>query len=336
MKVLITGGTGNVGRAVTARLVTKGWDVHVIGLDESFSYPGATYTICDILNFADLQQQMQGCSAIVHLAAISHPMSMAGQDLFHINVSGTYNVFEAAAAKGIKRVVQASSINAFGCFWGNTDIRPQYLPIDEAHPTFTTDPYSFSKQIVEEIGDYYWRREGISSIAFRLPGVWSQERMTDPAVHTQKNEIRDLLNEFASQSSTEQAKRLADIRTATVTYRQQKSLEFPASQERVPLETFSDDPLFRQYAFDRFNFWTYIDERDSAQAMEIGITADFEGSHTLFINHQHNWLDYDSATLARLFFPEIAEDQVGLTEAQSLVSIQKAKDLIGFWPEHTF
>ena len=48
----------------------------------------------------------------------------------------------------------------------------EYFPIDEQHPTFTTDSYSFSKQVMEEIGAYFWRREGISSVLLRLPGVY--------------------------------------------------------------------------------------------------------------------------------------------------------------------
>jgi nucleoside-diphosphate-sugar epimerase len=39
------------------------------------------------------------------------------------------------------------------------------------HPHLGTDAYSFSKWVVEEIGEYFWRREGISSVALRLPGV---------------------------------------------------------------------------------------------------------------------------------------------------------------------
>ncbi|MGO8126710.1 NAD-dependent epimerase/dehydratase family protein, partial [Rhizobium ruizarguesonis] len=69
---------------------------------------------------------------------------------------------------------QASSINALGCAYNITDFSPQYFPIDEAHPSYTTDPYSFSKQTVEEIGEYYWRRDGISSVALRFPWVIAQ------------------------------------------------------------------------------------------------------------------------------------------------------------------
>ena len=45
----------------------------------------------------------------------------------------------------------------------------EYFPIDEAHPDFTTDAYSFSKRILEETAAYFWRREAISGVQLRFP-----------------------------------------------------------------------------------------------------------------------------------------------------------------------
>ena len=109
----------------------------------------------------------------MHLAAIPNTRRCPNPTLFNINVSGTYNVFEAAAKAGVKRIAQASSINAVGGFWGCDDRRLDYFPLDENHPLHTTDAYSFSKQMVEEIANYYWRRAGITSVSFRLPAVWT-------------------------------------------------------------------------------------------------------------------------------------------------------------------
>ena len=106
------------------------------------------------MDFGALKAQMQGCEAVVHLAAFRGPGMAPGQAVFHVNVAGTFNVYEAAAQAGIKRVVQASSINAIGCGWSIDEIHPQYFPIDEDHPRITNDPYSFSKQMVEDIADY--------------------------------------------------------------------------------------------------------------------------------------------------------------------------------------
>ena len=166
MRILVTGGAGRVGNTVVSRLVQQGYDVHVIDSKPEATLEGATYAQCDIMDYDSVREQMRGCDKVVHLAAIPSPIPVPGHEVFRIDVAGTFNVFEAAAAEGIKRIAQASSINALGCAWniGEMDIR--YFPVDEEHPTSTNDPYSFSKQMVEDIADYYWRRDGISSVSF--------------------------------------------------------------------------------------------------------------------------------------------------------------------------
>jgi hypothetical protein len=313
-----------------------GWEVRVIDQRpaDEVDLPGIDYRSCDITHYPALRDQMRDCEAVIHLAAISAPMAMAGPELFPINVTGTYNVFEAAAAEGIRRVVQASSLNAFGCFWGTVDITPHYLPLDEAHPTFTTDVYSFSKGLAEEIGDYYWRRDGISSVAFRFPGVGSATFLSSEGRREWQQQTRTVIDEFAAQSDSERATRLAEIRHVAREFRRQRNMEYPLALQNLRDQNFSDDPLWRVYTFERFNFWTYVDERDAAQAMEKGITANFEGSHALFINARQNALRYDAQTLARLFFPETVDWRDGLSGAASLVSAAKAHELISFEPEY--
>jgi UDP-glucose 4-epimerase len=171
MRVLITGGAGLIGRAVAAHLTARGGDVHLIDILPEVDIPNVTYAPCDIMDFNGLREQVRGCDAVVHMAALKNPFFGEAQDVYRINVAGTFNLFEACAREGIRRVVQASSINAIGCMWGTGDFNPQYLPVDEDHPSVTSDSYSFSKRQIEDIGDFYWRRDGISSVALRFPGV---------------------------------------------------------------------------------------------------------------------------------------------------------------------
>jgi NAD(P)-dependent dehydrogenase (short-subunit alcohol dehydrogenase family) len=333
MRVLITGGTGAVGKATVERFVQQGWDVRVVGRRADMDTPGAEYQVCDITNYDDVRNQVRGFDAIVHLAAIPNPRVSPGPEVFRANALGTYNIFEAAAEEGIRKLVNCSSINAFGCFWGNTDITPRYLPIDEAHPTYTTDAYSFSKEVIEDIGDYYWRREGISSVALRLPAVYSQDRMRSPEAQAGRARTRALLDEFAAQPEAVRLARLEQARDTISRLRAQKIMEYPAAAQGWQREAFGEEPLAYAYNFDRLNFWAYVDERDSAQSIEKGITAAYTGSHALFINASTNWLHYDSRTLAKLFFPEVTEFKTPLTGAEALVNIGKARSLIGFEPE---
>lgn len=335
MKILITGGTGLVGTAVTARLIDRGWDVRVIGLDSAYEITGGEYVECDIMDYEQLRAQMRGCGAVIHLAAFAGPTLAPGHDLFRVNVAGTFNVFEAAASEGIRRVVQASSINAFGCAWGVTDFAPHYFPIDEAHPSFTTDPYSFSKQMGEEIGDYYWRREGISSVAFRMPWVYSSAQFDSDDYQQRLQRVRARLDELRALPDDERLAQLADARKQALDFRQQKRLEFSAAEDGAVISVEPSDSLFHMYNFDRFNLWTYLDKRDAALAFELALTAEYDGSHPLFVNNTHNWLDYDTRILAHLFFPDVNQWETEISGSQALVSIDRARSLIGFEPQHS-
>jgi len=335
MRALITGGTGQIGKAATARLLRNGWDVRIVDLASDVEVSGAEYAPCDILNYDDLLAAMRGCDAVIHLAAIRSPMLAVGRDIFQVNVQGTFNVFEAAAAAGIRRVVQASSINALGAYYNTVEIEPRYFPIDEEHPSFTTDPYSFSKQVVEEIGAYYWRRDGISSVALRFPGVYKSEYIRSETAIQRRNSARRLLDELVNQPDFERQARMADVKQRVLEFRKGRPYEFSPGQPSVAQNPLMDDALFRMYTTERFNFWTFVDERDAAQSLEKGLTADYEGSHVLFVNAAHNSLDYDSPTLIRLFFPEVNLVKNDLSGSSSLVSIERAQALIGFEPEYS-
>ncbi len=335
MRVLVTGGAGRIGRVTIERLIQHGWDVRGIDLESKAEISGAEFVPCNILNYDDLRQQMRGCQAVIHLAAISSPKLVRGARIFEVNSSGTFNVFEAAAAEGIRRVVQASSINALGCAYSITDFSPRYFPIDEAHPSFTTDPYSFSKEINEDIGRYYWRREGISSLALRFPWV-------HPGGYIQSEDFRQrrqlgwqVLDELAALSEPDRQARLADARQRALEFRKRRPMEFGEGNPEPPIVRSTENLLWYAYTIDRFNLWAFVDERDVAQALEKGLTASYDGAHAVFINDHHNSLGYDSKSLVRFFFPEVSESAIAVSGSEALVSIEKARALIGFDPEYS-
>jgi nucleoside-diphosphate-sugar epimerase len=335
MHILITGGAGRVGRVLTERLVQSGHEVRVIGIEPDPQMQGVEYAICDILDYAHVREQMRGIEAVVHLAAIPSPRSHPGQQTFHVNTAGTFNVFEAAAAEGIKRIVQASSINAMGCAWSMADVQAHYFPVDEAHPIYTTDPYSFSKQVIEAVGDYFWRRQGISSVAMRFPAVWPADYVKTDRFRQGAMAMCAALDELVAQPEDRRLARLAAARQRALEFRGQRMMEYPHPSPETTLGTSPDDLILKAYTFDRFNFWAFVDDRDSAQSMEKALTANFEGSHALFINADRNWLGYDSAALLRLFYPEVTDWKRTFQGADTLVSIDKARALIGYQPDYS-
>jgi len=332
MRVLITGGAGRVGTPICERFVRKGWDVRVIDLAPDPLMEGVSYAKCDICDFAGLSRQVEGCDAIVHLAAIPSTMTHFAATLFGINVAGTYNVFEAAERAGVKRIAQASSINAFGSYWGCDDRQHDCFPLDEGHPSHTTDAYSFSKQLVEEIAAYYQRRSGIDSVSFRFPAVWSDAIIAEQNLRESLAERRQLLEDFIAGPPREREERLAEARARALDLRARRVQEY----ETIRVEQFDrdaiDDWLLRAYFFDRFNYWAFIHTDDSTQAFEKALTADFQGAHALFVNSDLNYLNSNSEALLANFFPEVRRRSKAIQGADALVSIDRARELIGFEP----
>ncbi|MBC7810180.1 MAG: NAD(P)-dependent oxidoreductase [Burkholderiales bacterium] len=333
MRVLVTGGTGDIGSVTVERLLQEGWEVRVVDISKGNKVEGAEYAKIDMLNYDDLLKKMKGCDAVIHLAALRGPQLAPGHTLFQTNAVGTFNVFEAAAALGIKRVVQASSINAFGCAYNIVEMRLQYFPIDEAHPTFVNDPYSLSKQVGEDIGMYCWERDGISGTAMRFPWVYPIGYLSTDAYQTRREKGRKVLDDLLSLPESEQKARLATARTEALAHRKTRPMEY--AQYQANKNSGPSDPLANLYFSDRFNFWAFVDVRDAAQSLTKALTAEYKGAHKLFINDDHNMFDYDAQTLIRLFYPDVTELKGDLSGSAALVSIEKARALIGFEPEYS-
>lgn len=101
--ILVTGGTGTIGKHVIQRLLDKNYEVK----NFSKSLGG------DICNLKKLNQSMSGCWAVIHLAAY---MGVGGKesDYFKINVEGTRNVLKSAKKNKIKKLINVSSIVVLG------------------------------------------------------------------------------------------------------------------------------------------------------------------------------------------------------------------------------
>jgi len=96
--------------------------------------------------------------------------------------------------------------------------------------------------------------------------------------------------------------------------------------------SFPDGPVM----FGRSNFWTSLDVRDAAQAAEKALFAAYEGSHPVYVTDARNFVDFPSEELARVFFPEVTMRKKPLDGVETLVSIEKARKLIGFEPQYPF
>jgi len=334
MKVLVTGGLGTVGKAVVTRLVAGGYAVRVIDRLPQASVEGAEYACCDIEDYPALRSQARDCDAVIHLAALPQPAMGRADEIYRINTAGTFNVFQAAAEQGIRRVVHASSINALGLYWGVQEVQPRYFPLDEDHPSWTTDAYSFSKWIVEDIGRYFWRREGISSVALRLPAVLPAQAHAHRA--GQPNFAAQLIEHLLKMPDQERMEWLEARYRIFREIRRKRQMEDADFWSRVRDPDSPLDEAARLATVSKYNFWAVIDERDAAQAFEKALTASYEGSYPLHVQDRVNWTGVESELLLKLFFPEVTARKRPLVGAESLVSLEQARQLIGFEPEFSF
>ena len=175
MKVLVTGGSGNVGTTVVGELERAEHEVRVFDLREPRA-SGVDFVRGSVTDPGDLERAVKGMDAIVHLAAIPAPRpEIPAIDFMHINVVGTFNVLEAAAKHGVGKVALASSDSSLGFVFSTHAFSPEYFPIDEFHPLRPQDPYGLSKLVGEELCKSASRKYGIKTICLRFCWVWFED-----------------------------------------------------------------------------------------------------------------------------------------------------------------
>jgi dihydroflavonol-4-reductase len=115
--VLVTGGSGLVGRELITQLLATGKQVRAIYHKTSlpdFHSSSLEQLECDILDVVSLEQAMQGVEQLYHCAAIVTFDPRRRKELFKVNVEGTANVVNAALDASVKKMVHVSSVAALG------------------------------------------------------------------------------------------------------------------------------------------------------------------------------------------------------------------------------
>lgn len=119
MKVLVTGGSGFIGKHLVPRLLNDGIDVRVTGRDPGRAPRGSEFVRGDVGDASTLAPAMAGVDAVVHLVAIINERGT--QTFERVNVEGTRNVIETMRSGGVQRIVHCSALGA------GPDVRFPYL-----------------------------------------------------------------------------------------------------------------------------------------------------------------------------------------------------------------
>ena len=143
MRVLVTGATGFVGRALCQDLRRRGWQVSAAIRNQARLPEGCEPRIVgDIGPNTNWTEALEGVDAVAHLAARVHVMRERSEDPLasfrQTNVEGTLQLARAAARAGVGRFVFLSSVKALG------DVSPDG-PLTDASPPHPKDPYGISK-----------------------------------------------------------------------------------------------------------------------------------------------------------------------------------------------
>ncbi len=185
MRILFTGGTGKAGRHVIPYLLEQGH--RVVNADLTpLDHPGVDNLTVDLTengqvwnaltSYADLDELEPGTGmpkfdAVVHFAAIPRILIKPDNELFRTNTLAAYNVFEAATKLGIPKVIFASSETTYGICFADGEMKPDYVPVDEEHPTIPQDSYAMSKVVNEACARSFHARTGTDIYGLRINNV---------------------------------------------------------------------------------------------------------------------------------------------------------------------
>ncbi|UQX88658.1 NAD(P)-dependent oxidoreductase [Jatrophihabitans telluris] len=284
-RVVVTGGSGKLGRAVVADLARHGWDVVVFdrsapsGLDGEIT-DKVTFVPVDLTDYGHVLDAMLGVEerydavdALVHLAAIPAPGLVPDHATFANNMNSSFNVVSAARRRGIKNIVWASSETVLGLPF---DTPPPYIPVDEEYPPRPQSTYSLTKTLEETMAVQLCRWDPqLKMIGLRFSNVMDVE-----------------------------------------------------DYEQFP--SFDADPMLRKW-----NLWGYIDARDGAQAVRRALAYATPGAEVFIVANADTVMSRPSASLAAEVFDGV-EVRKELGEHETMLSIDKARRLLGFAPEHSW
>ncbi len=196
-KILVTGADGFIGSHLTEALVRQGYEVRAFVLYNSFGSWGWLDHAADEIKSAievfsgdirdphGVRTAMQGCDAVLHLAAlIAIPYSYHSPDTYvDTNVKGTLNVLQAARELGVSRLIHTSTSEVYGT--------ARFVPITEEHPLQGQSPYSASKIAADQLAYSFYA-------SFQLPVVIARPFNTYGPRQSARAVIPTIITQIAS------------------------------------------------------------------------------------------------------------------------------------------
>ncbi len=171
-RILVTGASGRLGRAVSGHLHQEGHSFLATDIVDAGDVPHPFRQV-DLMDHAAASQLLEGVEVLMHIG--NHPGigSTPPQVVFNQNTTMNTNVFQAAAERGVRRIIFASTLQLIGSHVDSRTVvapaPPPTFPLHGGTPARPTNLYALSKAVAEQMLQYYADRCGIECVALRLP-----------------------------------------------------------------------------------------------------------------------------------------------------------------------
>ena len=164
LRVLVTGAAGIIGSAFWKRRHGE-FSLRLTGLhtDGLAGAPCPSMQL-DVADYAACLAACMDTDVVLHLAGVPHASADFDAQLLQPNIIGTHNVFRAAQAQGVKRVVFASSAQAIEGY-------PLDMQVQESMPARPANMYGASKAFGEGVACAFAHQHGMTAIAVRIANV---------------------------------------------------------------------------------------------------------------------------------------------------------------------
>lgn len=192
MRVLVTGGAGFIGSAVTRVLLEEGHEVTVLdNLSKGFRAlvpAGARFIEGDLRDEERLPGWLRGHDAVIHMAAfievgrsVEEPLVFAEN-----NILNSVRLLQAMQPAGVGKIVFSSSATVYGT--------PRSLPIRETDPLgVQSNPYGASKVATEAFVATYNQLYGMDALILRYFNPYGPNELHEPETHAIPNFVRAVL-----------------------------------------------------------------------------------------------------------------------------------------------
>lgn len=169
-RVLVTGGTGFIGRVLVKALIERGDEVSV--LSRSKPHEATNWIRGDITTVSDVDQ----CLSIQELDAIYHLASLPGdtgdpRQMVDVNIVGLTNMLRMARKSNVRRFVHSSSISAYEWYPATKFRPPLAMPVKESHPCRPQDMYATTKLMQEQLVTTYQHQYELETAILRVTAV---------------------------------------------------------------------------------------------------------------------------------------------------------------------